>query len=129
MRKFDNFCAALNNLKDIYNYNEPYENVILTGLVALFGICFEQSWKAMKEVLEEQGFAEGKTGSPKKIFKTAYQAGIIEDEEIWLNALAARNNVAHAYNHAVAFEIVRQTKEDFYTMFVKLKDEIEDNWL
>ena len=38
-------------IKDIYNYNEPYENVILTGLVALFGICFEQSWKAMKEVL------------------------------------------------------------------------------
>ena len=52
MKKFDNFCSALNNLKDIYNYEEPYENVVLTGLVALYEICFEQSWKAMKEILE-----------------------------------------------------------------------------
>ena len=33
---------TLNNLKDIYNYEEPYENVVLTGLVALYEICFEQ---------------------------------------------------------------------------------------
>ena len=50
MKKFDNFCSSLNNLKDIYNYEEPYENVVLTGLVALYEICFEQSWKAMKEI-------------------------------------------------------------------------------
>lgn len=47
MKKYDNFCLALNNLKEIYKYNEPYDNVILTGLVASFEICFEQSWKAM----------------------------------------------------------------------------------
>ena len=48
MKKFDNFCLALENLNDVYNYDEPYENVVLTGLVALYEICFEQSWKAMK---------------------------------------------------------------------------------
>ena len=34
MKKFDNFCLALENLNDVYNYDEPYENVVLTGLVA-----------------------------------------------------------------------------------------------
>ena len=51
MKKVDNFNAALVNLKDIFNYEEPLGNVELTGMVALFEICFEQAWKAMKEVL------------------------------------------------------------------------------
>lgn len=41
MKKFDNFCMALKNLADIYSYEEPYSNVIITGLVGLYEICFE----------------------------------------------------------------------------------------
>lgn len=26
MRKYENFCNALSNMKDIYNYEEPYDN-------------------------------------------------------------------------------------------------------
>ena len=48
MKKYDNFCAAFQNLQDIYNYQEPYNNVVITGLVGLYEICFEQAWKMMK---------------------------------------------------------------------------------
>lgn len=129
MKKYENFCAALKNLKDIYHYEEPYTNVVLTGLTALYEICFEQSWKAVKEILELNGFPEGKTGSPKQILKTAYQAGMIKDEKLWVEALATRNNVAHAYNQAVALDIVRETKEKYYQMFCDLKDELDKNWI
>lgn len=129
MKKYDNFCSALKNLQDIYNYEEPYTNVVLTGLVALYEICFEQSWKAIKEILESNGVAAGQTGSPKQILKAAYQAGIITDEQQWLDALVTRNNVAHAYNQAIALDIVRQTKETYYQMFQSLKSEIDQNWL
>ena len=77
MRKYENFCNALSNMKDIYNYEEPYDNVVITGLVGLYEICFEQSWKMMKGILEIHGYAEGATGSPKIILKTAYKAGMI----------------------------------------------------
>lgn len=60
MKKYENFCRALNNLKDIYDYQEPYGNVELTGLVGLFEVCFEQSWKAMKELLEWNGYDDAK---------------------------------------------------------------------
>ena len=40
MRKYENFCNALSNMKDIYNYEEPYDNVVITGLVGLYEICF-----------------------------------------------------------------------------------------
>ena len=94
MRKFDNFRHALRNLEEIRKYTEPYEMIVLTGQVALFEICFEQSWKAMKEVLESSGYDESQTGSPRSILKLAYKAGMIDDEKMWLDALVSRNNVS-----------------------------------
>lgn len=129
MKKYENFCNAFYNLKDIYDYNEPYTNVEMSGLVALYEICFEQAWKAMKEILEQQGFAEEKTGSPKIVLKTAFAAGMIQDEELWMNALNARNNVAHSYNKEIALDIINQTKDKFYKMFEVLKQEIDMKWI
>ena len=128
MKKYENFCAALDNLKEIYNYNEPYDTVVLTGLVGLYEICFEQSWKMMKEILASHGYEGSEIGSPKNILKTAYGAGMIHDEELWLKGLEARNNVSHAYNRDVAYAIIDMTKERFYDMFVQLKADAED-WM
>ena len=129
MKKYENFCASLKNMKEIYDYDEPYNTVVLTGLVGLYEICFEQSWKMMKEILEIHGYEEGATGSPKIILRTAYRAGMIKNEDAWLRALQERNNVTHSYNEKIALEIVREAKAIFYDLFVQLKDEIDKNWL
>ena len=129
MKKYENFCSSLGNMKDIYNYEEPYDNVVLTGLVGLYEITFEQSWKMMKEILQNHGYEEGATGSTKIILKTAYKAGMIKDEELWLRALQARNNVTHSYNQKIALGIVSEAKNEFYKMFVELKEEVENGWL
>ena len=129
MKKYENFCASLKNMKEIYDYDEPYNTVVLTGLVGLYEICFEQSWKMMKEILEIHGYEEGATGSPKIILRTAYRAGMIKNKDAWLRALQERNNVTHSYNEKIALEIVRQAKAIFYDLFVQLKDEIDKNWL
>ena len=83
----------------------------------------------MKEILEQQGFAEERTGSPKIVLKTAFAAGMIGDEELWMQALVARNNVAHSYNKEIALDIINQTKNRFYKMFETLKQEIDIKWL
>ena len=129
MKKFDNFKAALANLKDVFSYNEPYGNVEIAGMVVLYEICFEQSWKMMKEILEIHGYEEGATGSPKIILRTAYRAGMIKNEDAWLSALQERNNVTHSYNEKIALGIVMRAKEEFYDMFCELKIEIDKNWL
>ena len=126
MKKYDNFCKALINLEDIYRYEEPYDNVVLTGLVALFEICFEQSWKCMKEVLAAEGIEAAASSSPKLIIKEAYQTGLIIDADNWILALAARNNVAHSYNELIAKDIVQQTKEKFVPLFRKLREDVEE---
>ena len=129
MKKYDNVCSALLNLKSIYDYEKPFGTVELTGMVGLYEICFEQAWKAIKELMENSGYLDFKTGSPKQIIKSAYSVGLIDDESLWLDALTDRNNVAHSYNEDIALGIIENTKEKYYQMFQKLKEEMEKNWL
>ena len=103
--------------------------IVLTGQVALFEICFEQSWKAMKEILEYNGYDESRTGSPRSILKLAYQAGMIDDEDLWVDALASRNNVSHAYNEGIAAKIVSETKAKYIDMFEALEEKVKSNWI
>ena len=129
MKKFENFQRALRNLKQIRQYEEPYEMIVLTGQVALYELCFEQRWKTMKEILEYHGYGESQTGSPRSILKVAYKAGMIHDENLWREALESRNNVAHAYNESIALDIVKRTKEKYIDMFDVLEEDLKTNWL
>lgn len=126
--KLENFNRALDNLKLCKEYAAPYDVVTETGLVNLFSICFEQSWKVMKELLEKHGYSESKTGSPKMIIKLAYSAGMIQDEAGWIELLDRRNEVSHSYNEEVAVRIIESTKEKYLLLFENLLQELETNW-
>ena len=81
-----------------------------------------------QESLSENGIEEAATGSPRSIIKLAYSVNLIKDQEVWLEALVSRNNVAHAYNQAIAMDIVKKTKERYVVMFRELRSEIKENW-
>lgn len=129
MRKYDNFCKALANLKEGSKLQEPYTIVEQTGIVGLFEICFEQSWKLMQERLEAHGRFETKIGSPKAIIKIAYQCGMVDDVEGWLALLEARNLLAHTYSDEQALSVIRKLKTDYIVLFEALKEQIDENWM
>lgn len=62
------------------------------------------------------------------IIKQAFAAGMIDDEELWLQMLAARNDVAHSYNEEVALEIIDAAQKNFIALFEALKSELVTNW-
>lgn len=113
----------------VRDVKEPYDVLTLTGSAALFEICFEQAWKAMKDILREHGYGESQTGSPKQILKLAYSAGTIQDEKGWLAMLVSRNDVTNSYNEEVALALVKRVKEDYINLLEKLNAELESNWL
>ena len=129
MKKYDNFCKALDNLQEGLKLEEPYSIVEKTGLVGLFEICFEQAWKMIKETLEKHGLFENKTGSPRAIIKLAYQAGMINDQERWLAIMDARNLLAHTYSDDSALKVIRLVKSEYASAFIELKTEIDERWL
>jgi nucleotidyltransferase substrate binding protein (TIGR01987 family) len=129
MKKFDNFCKALANLEEGLKLREPYTIVEQTGIVGLFEICFEQSWKVMKAVLEDHGRTENKIGSPRGILKLAYQCGMISDSEGWLEILEARNILSHTYSDEQSLAVISDLKSQYIELFRTLKSELEENWL
>ncbi len=129
MEIYEYFCKAYDNLRREIKLEPPYKLIEYMGLVGLYQIAFEQSWKMMKEILENHGYNEAVTGSPRGVIKTAYAARMINDEEAWLKAMVARNNVAHSYNEDIALNIVKETKEIYVDMFSNLKEAVEKNWL
>lgn len=129
MKNLKNFNKALANLHEGLKLDEPYSIVEKTGIVGLFEICFEQSWKLMKTVLEEHGRYDQKISSPRSIIKIAYQCGMVNDCEGWLNLLEARNILAHTYSDEQSIDVIRQLKTDYITLFDTLKNEIEDRWV
>lgn len=129
MKKYDNFCKSIANLKEGLEIEEPYTIVEQTGIVGLFEICFEQSWKLMKEVLEDHGRFEDKIGSPKAIIKIAYQCGMVNNCEGWLELLNLRNILAHTYSDEQSLYVIRKLKSDYLSLFENLKKDIDDKWL
>lgn len=129
MKKYENFVRALENFHEIETREPPYDVVAMTGMVFLFKICFDQAWKAMKEQLELCGDGDHRTGSPRAVIKMAYQAGMTQDEQLWLDALTARNNVAHSYNENIAMGIIKESRERFIPMFEAVKQELKQNWI
>ena len=63
------------------------------------------------------------------ILKTAYAAGMISEEDKWLDALQASNNIAYSYNESIALDILRQTNTTYFGLFQELKIELEENWI
>ncbi len=129
MKKIDNFCEAIANLKEGSLLEEPYTIVEQTGIVGLFEICFEQSWKLMKEMIEKHGRFEEKIGSPRAIVKIAYQCGMIDDEDGWLELLESRNVLAHMYSSEQALCVIRKLKSHYIPLFETLKNEIDNHWI
>ena len=128
MQKYENFCKALANLQEGAKLQEPYSVVEQAGIVALFEICFELSWKLMKDVLEDHGRFQNKVGSPRLIIKTAYQCGMISNHEGWLELLETRNILAHTYSDEQSLKAIQDVKVNYLTLFLELKREIDERW-
>lgn len=129
MKKYENFCKAFENLKSCLEISKPYSIAEQTGITGLFAICFEQSWKLMKEVLEYHGYFTRKIGSPRIIIKSAYQCGLINEEACWLDILETRNTLAHTYDEEKALAAIEKILTEYIPAFEKLRQGIDENWL
>ena len=64
-------------------------------VIQIYEFTFELAWKTLKDLLEEVGF-EVKT--PRDSIKTAFQNGIIDNGDIWIDMLEKMNLMLHTYD-------------------------------
>lgn len=98
--------------------SEDEIEIIKSGIIQNFEVCYEISWKLMKKWLEENiGRTEVDGISRKELFRIASQNKLIEDIEKWFIFHEARNILAYDYyerkeeTFIIAIEFLQYAKE------------------
>ena len=68
-------------------------DLLKAGCIQYFEFSFEIAWKTVKVFVAGQGLSE--CYSPKSCLKQAFKLGWIKNEDIWLDMLESRNQMAH----------------------------------
>ena len=57
--------------------------------------------------------------------RKAFELGLINDGESWMDMLKSRNQTSHTYNEKIAKEICQAVLEVYYSLFKQLKVKLE----
>ncbi len=115
-QRFQNFEKAFMLLERTLKINNPSE-AEKGGLIQFYEMSFELAWKLMKDYLEELGFT---VNSPREAVKQAFQSGIIEDGQGWIDALEDRNLTTHTYDESTAEKVVSTIRSSYFPMLQQL---------
>ena len=126
MKRFEerkqDLAKATERLKEALNEEET--EIVIDGTLHRFEFTFELAWKTMKDLMEYNGIIES-TGSPREVLKNAFQNGIIEDGESWINMMLARNSLSHLYDEETSRKIYKDIKEKYIVLIEKLNEVLE----
>ena len=117
-QRFSNFQKSYDLLKRFAMSSTPSEMEQMARIQA-FEICFELSWKTLKDYFYQEGQI---LNSPRSVIKQAVQDSILSDGRQWLDALESRNTTAHAYDEEVANEIASDIRKEYLDIFQEFED-------
>ena len=112
---------ATNRLEEALR--EKVTDIVIDGILHRFEFTFELAWKTMKDYIEYQGVIN-KIGGPREIIKEAFSMGLIEDGEIWIKMMLARNNLSHLYDQETSRQIYTEIKDSYIFQFKKLIEKL-----
>ncbi len=92
------------------------------GMIQIFEVAFELSWKVMKDYLLAEGYD---VKSPRESIKTAFDYGLIADGAKWLEALEKRNLAAYTYDESILDELQSLITRDYHPLMQSLKSALE----
>lgn len=120
-QRFYNFERAFKLLERTLEIAEPSE-AERGGLIQFYEMAFELAWKTLKDYLTEQGFD---VTTPREAIKQGYQAQVIDDGHLWLQALTDRNLTVHTYDENKAKEVEKSIREHYSVLLKHLHAKLE----
>lgn len=106
-QRFQNYGKALLQLEQaVETYRNDERELIRAGIIQYFEFTHELAWKVMKDFLEYEGMT-GIVGS-RSATREAFQKGLIEEGQPWMDMLETRNITVHAYDPQIITEAYEQ---------------------
>jgi len=129
-QRLQNYKKALATMKSAVELAASRELSELEkqGVIQGFEFTFELAWNVMKDYLEEHGIT-GIIGS-KDTVRQAFNKGLIEDGQVWMDMIESRNISSHSYDEDIAEELFQKIIEIFYgqmAAFIKKMNILESS--
>ncbi len=115
-QRFVNYEKSFRLLERTIAINNPSE-AEKGGIIQFYEVCFELSWKLLKDYLESEGYI---VKSPKQSIKQAFQIGVIDEGELWISALEDRNLTAHTYDEETTELIIYKINKEYFNLLKAL---------
>jgi nucleotidyltransferase substrate binding protein (TIGR01987 family) len=117
-QRLANYTRALEQLENAVNIHSKKElsDLEKQGLIQAFEFTHELAWNVMKDYFSFQGSSELITGS-RDATREAFQKGLLEEGDEWMEMIKSRNKTSHTYNLNVADEIGEKIVKKYFKLF------------
>ncbi|MBI3017725.1 MAG: nucleotidyltransferase substrate binding protein [Deltaproteobacteria bacterium] len=121
-QSLENFKKALESLKNAV-LKSSLSELELAGAIQNFEFCYELLWKTLQKHASTLG---RRIITPREAFQFAHQAGLIEDEKLWLNMIEDRNETVHTYDQTNAEHVYQEIKNRYFPAFLDIFKKLSD---
>lgn len=123
-QRFNNYTKALAQLREAVALSQqrPLSKLEEQGLIQGFEFTHELAWKTLKDFLENRG-VQDLYGS-KDATRHAFQVGLIEQGQVWMDMIQSRNLTSHTYNEATAAQIAAAIRSNYFPEFEALRSKL-----
>ncbi len=98
------------------------------GVIQRFEYSIELAWKTLKDYLEHQSVLLPQV-TPRAVIREAFSARIIDDGQVWMDALDARNRISHTYDIKQFERVIDDIKQRYLpameALYFKLLEEAQ----
>lgn len=123
-QRFVNFEKAFLLLEEAVDLNNQRAITDLEkqGLIQRFEFTHELAWNVLRDYFEYQGNTSI-TGSRDAV-REAFNKGLVENGEGWMEMIKSRNMSSHTYNEEVADKIMERIIHLYYHLFHEFRNKM-----
>ncbi len=120
--RFDNYTRALALLREAVDAMQArhMSDLEKQGLIQRFEFTCELAWKLLKDYLEHTA-VRLETVTPATVVREAFAARLIENGDLWMQSLDARNRTSHIYDLKTFEKILADIARDYLPLFEALQ--------
>lgn len=110
--RFKNYKRAFILLREAIESEKKLTQLEKEGCIQRFEYAFELGWKTMKDFLEGEGVSLPVI-TPATVIRAAYEARLVHDGQVWMDALDARNKMSHTYDFSKFEQVIADISQRY----------------
>lgn len=124
-QRFQNYSKAFSQLENsVLLFNErEFSDLEKQGLIQAFEFTHELAWNVMRDFFLNQG--NSNIMGSRDATREAFNKGLIENGEGWMQMIKSRNESSHTYNLDTANEIFNNIIDTYYILFESFHEKMK----